>query len=226
VFASHIQPLIAQYGYFSVFLIVLLESAGLPLPGETALLLAAAYAGATGHLELPFVIAAAASGAIIGDNVGFWIGRRWGADLLQRHGKLVLMTEGRIRLGQYLFERHGAKIVFFGRFVAFLRVLAALLAGINKFRWGPFLFYNAAGGMVWATIMGVGSYIFGDSLHRVSGPLGVMVLVGFVGGIAAFTFFVHREEKKLAAALETMNPVPAALALMPRRGVEERASDL
>jgi membrane protein DedA with SNARE-associated domain len=204
VFLTQIQPLIVQYGYFAVFLIVMLESAGLPLPGETALLLAAGYAGATGHLDLPFVVAAAAGGAILGDNVGFWVGRKWGADLLHRHGKYVLMDEGRIRLGQYLFERHGAKIVFFGRFVAFLRVLAALLAGINKYRWGPFLFFNAAGGMVWATIMGVGSFLFGEALHRVSGPLGVLALVGVVGGVAGFAYVVHREEKKLAVTLENM----------------------
>lgn len=204
VFLTTIQPLVAQYGYWAVFLIVMLESAGLPLPGETALLLAAGYAGATGDLHLPLVIAAAASGAIVGDNLGFWIGRKWGAELLRRHGKLVLMDESRIRLGQYLFERHGAKIVFFGRFVAFLRVLAALLAGINKYRWAPFLFYNAAGGIVWATIMGVGSYLFGDALHRVSGPLGLLALVGVVGGIVGFAYVVHQQEKKLARELETL----------------------
>jgi len=206
VFLTEIQPLIAQYGYGAVFLIVMLESAGVPLPGETALLLAAGYAGATGELHLPLVIASAAAGAIIGDNIGFWIGRKWGAELLRRHGKFVLMDEGRIRLGQYLFERHGAKIVFFGRFVAFLRVLAAVLAGVNKYRWGPFLFYNAAGGIVWATVMGVGSYLFGEALHRVSGPLGILALVGIVGGVIGFAYLVHREEKKLASALEKSPP--------------------
>lgn len=206
MFLSQIQPLIAQYGYGAVFLIVMLESAGLPLPGETALLLAAGYAGATGDLHLPFIIGSAAAGAIIGDNIGFWIGRKWGAELLRRHGKFILMDEGRIRLGQYLFERHGAKIVFFGRFIAFLRVLAAVLAGVNKYRWGPFLFYNAAGGIVWASVMGVGSYLFGDALHRVSGPLGILALVGVVGGVIGFAYVVHREEKKLAQQLGTAPP--------------------
>jgi len=201
VFVSLIQPLIAQYGYGAVFLIVMLESAGLPLPGEAALLLAAGYAGATGELQLPLVIGAAAAGAIIGDNLGFWIGRTWGAELLRRHGKFIFMDEGRIRLGQHLFERHGAKIVFFGRFVAFLRILAALLAGINKYRWGPFLFYNAAGGIVWATIMGIGAYIFGDAMHRVSGPLGVAALVGVVMGGIAFVVVVRHAERKLERTL-------------------------
>jgi membrane protein DedA with SNARE-associated domain len=206
VFLSQIQPLIVQYGYGAVFLIVMLESAGLPLPGETALLLAAGYAGATGDLHLALIIASAAAGAIIGDNIGFWIGRKWGAELLRRHGKFILMDEGRIRLGQYLFERHGAKIVFFGRFIAFLRVLAAVLAGVNKYRWGPFLFYNAAGGILWASVMGVGSYLFGDALHRVSGPLGILALVGVAAGVVGFAYVVHREEKKLAQQLGSAPP--------------------
>jgi membrane protein DedA with SNARE-associated domain len=203
VFLVHIQPLIAQHGYWAVLVIVMLESAGLPLPGETALILAAGYAGATGELDLALVIASAAAGAIIGDNIGFWVGRKWGAGLLHRYGKLILMDASRIRLGQYLFERHGAKIIFFGRFVAFLRVLAALLAGINKYRWGPFLFYNAAGGIVWATLTGIGSYVFGDALHRVSGPLGFLALGAVVGGVVAFAYIVRREEKKLADKLGT-----------------------
>jgi membrane protein DedA with SNARE-associated domain len=206
VFLSHVQPLIAQYGYGAVFLIVMLESAGLPLPGETALLLAAGYAGATGDLDLVLIIVSAAAGAIIGDNIGFWVGRKWGAELLRRHGKYILMDEGRIRLGQYLFVRHGAKIVFFGRFIAFLRVLAAVLAGVNKYRWGPFLFYNAAGGIVWASVMGVGSYMFGDALHRVSGPLGLLALFGVAAGVVGFVYVVHREEKKLAKQLGTASP--------------------
>lgn len=206
MFLSQIQPLIVQYGYGAVFLIVMLESAGLPLPGETALLLAAGYAGATGDLHLALIIASAAAGAIIGDNIGFWIGRKWGAELLRRHGKFILMDEGRIRLGQYLFERHGAKIVFFGRFIAFLRVLAAVLAGVNKYRWGPFLFYNAAGGILWASVMGVGSYLFGDALHRVSGPLGILALVGVAAGVVGFAYVVHREEKKLAQQLGSAPP--------------------
>jgi len=201
VFLTNIQSLIDQHGYWAVFLIVLLESAGLPVPGETALVLAAGYAGATGQLDILIVIAAAAAGAIIGDNIGFWIGRTWGAKLLLRYGKYIHLPEGRLLLGQYLFKRHGAKIVFFGRFVAFLRVLAALLAGVNKFRWGPFLFYNAAGGIVWAIVIGIGAYLFGDAIHRVSGPLGIAALVAAIGGIFAFMYVIRREEKKMEKKL-------------------------
>lgn len=202
MFVNDIHALIAQYGYWAVFAIVMLESAGFPVPGETALLLAAGYAGATGHLHLPGIIASAVAGAILGDNIGFWVGRRWGAKLLQRHGRYILVDESRIRLGQYLFQRHGAKIVFFGRFVAFLRILAALLAGVNKYRWGPFLFYNAAGGIVWASVMGTGAYVFGDALQRVSGPLGIIALAGVIGGVIAFMVIARREEERLERKLE------------------------
>ncbi len=197
MFIEQIQPLIAQHGYWVVFLVVMLESAGIPLPGETVLLLAAGYAGATGQLDLLWVIVAAAAGAIIGDNIGFWVGRTWGADFLLRYGKFIHLPEARLKLGQYLFEKHGGKIVFFGRFVAFLRVLAALLAGVNKYSWGKFLFFNAAGAVVWAIVMGVGAYFFGDAVHSVSGLLGIVALVILVAGIVVAMILVRREEKRM-----------------------------
>lgn len=198
---AQIQPLIAQHGYWVVFLIIMLESAGVPLPGETVLVLASGYAGATHELDLTLVIACAAAGAIIGDNIGFWVGRTWGANFLLRYGKFVRLSENRLKLGQYLFVKHGAKIVFFGRFVAFLRVFAALLAGVNKYHWPQFLFFNAAGGIIWALVFGIGAYRFGDLLHRVSGPLGIIALFGGVCGVIAFMYIVRREEKKMEEKL-------------------------
>jgi membrane protein DedA with SNARE-associated domain len=201
VFLTHIQPLVAQHGYWVVFVIIMLESAGVPLPGETALILASIYAGATRELALSLVISCAAAGAILGDNIGFWIGRRWGARFLLRYGKFIHLPRKRLKLGQYLFARHGAKIVFFGRFVAFLRVLAALLAGVNKYHWPQFLFFNAAGGIIWALVVGIGAYVFGESIHRVSGPLGVIALGGVVAGVIAFMYVVRREERKMEQKL-------------------------
>jgi membrane protein DedA with SNARE-associated domain len=201
VFLSHIQPLVAQHGYWVVFLIIMLESAGVPLPGETVLILASVYAGATGGLSLSLIIICAAAGAILGDNIGFWIGRRWGAKFLLRYGKFIHLPEKRLKLGQYLFTKHGAKIVFFGRFVAFLRVLAALLAGVNKYHWPQFLLFNAAGGITWALVVGIGAYVFGDSIHRVSGPLGMIALGGVVAGVIVFIYVVNREEKKMEKRL-------------------------
>lgn len=201
VFLSHLQPLVAQHGYWVVFLIVMLESAGIPLPGETILVLASVYAGATSELSIVLVIGCAAAGAILGDNIGFWVGRTWGLKFLLRYGKLIHLPEQRLMLGQHLFARHGAKIVFFGRFVAFLRVFAALLAGVNKYKWPPFLFFNAAGGIIWAMIFGTGAYLFGESIHLVSGPLGAAALAGVVIGVLIFAYVIRRQEKKIAEQL-------------------------
>jgi membrane protein DedA with SNARE-associated domain len=198
VFIEHIQPLIVQHGYWAVFFIIMLESAGVPLPGETVLLLAAGYAGATGDLDIVWIIVAAASGAISGDNIGFWIGRTFGAKFLLRYGHFIHLPESRLKLGQHLFARHGGKVVFFGRFVAFLRVLAALLAGVNRYDWGKFLFFNATGGVIWAAIMGGGAYVFGDAMQRVSGPLGVIALLFVVCVAGAAFVLMRREEKKMA----------------------------
>ena len=128
-----IADLIAHYGYFAIFIIITLESAGLPLPGETVLLTSAAYAGSTGNINIAVVVAIAATAAILGDNAGYWVGRRWGLPLLLRKGHLIGLDHGRLKLGQYLFRQHGGKIVFFGRFTAMLRAYAALLAGVNRF---------------------------------------------------------------------------------------------
>lgn len=206
MFVTYVQPLIATHGYWAVFAIVMLESAGAPLPGETALLLAAIFAGATGQLDIAWVIACAAAGGIIGDNLGFWIGRRYGLPLLLKYGELIHLHEERLKLGQYLFRHHGAKIVFFGRFIAVLRIFAALLAGVNHYRWGPFLFYNAAGGIVWAAIFGLGGYYFGDAVHRVSGPVGVAALIAAIAGVVGAWWIMRRQEHRLALKAEQEMP--------------------
>ena len=191
-----IQPIVAQYGLYAVFLIVMLESAGLPLPGETALVLAAIFAGMTGQLDIFHVILVAAAGAIIGDNIGFIVGRRYGLPLVKRYGALIGLDEKRLAFGQHMFARHGAKIVFFGRFVAILRIFAALLAGVNHYSWRAFLFYNAAGGIVWATAFGIGGYVFGAAVHRVAGPIGMIGLALAVAGLIAGWWVMRRQEER------------------------------
>ena len=191
-----IQPIVAQYGLYAVFLIVMLESAGVPLPGETALVLAAIFAGITGQLDIVHVIVVAAAGAIIGDNIGFMVGRRYGLPLVKRYGALIGLDDRRLAFGQHMFARHGAKIVFFGRFVAILRIFAALLAGVNHYSWRSFLFYNAAGGIVWASVFGVGGYVFGDAMHRVAGPIGMIGLAFAVVGLVAGWWVMRRQEER------------------------------
>ncbi len=208
MFIETIKPLIAQHGYLAVFCIVALESAGIPLPGETALVLASLFAGATGLLDIKLVIALAAAGAIFGDNIGFWAGRRYGLPLLLRHGRRLGLTDDRIKLGQYLFDNHGAKIVFFGRFIAVLRIFAAFLAGVNRYGWGQFLFYNATGGVIWALVFGFGGYAFGDAFERVAGPLGRIVLGLVALGIVVGWWLIHTQEKKLIARAVAAYPGP------------------
>ena len=192
-----VHDMIHIYGLWVVFAMVALESAGVPIPGETALVTAALYAGATHHLQIAEVLAVAACAAIIGDNVGYAVGRTLGLRLLKAHGPRIHLTEGRLVIGQYLFLRHGGKIVFFGRFLAFLRTFAALLAGANRMDWRRFFIMNGAGGTLWATLFGGGAYLFGDGLRAVSGPVSAVALGLVVIGLAAGLLLFRRFERQL-----------------------------
>lgn len=206
---SHgLMHLLSTYGYWAVLLFVGIESIGIPFPGETMLLAAAIYAGSTHRLAIPIIIVAAAAGAILGDNVGFWIGREGGYRLLRRYGSRIGIEERRIKLGQYLFRRHGGKVVFFGRFVAVLRALAAFLAGTNRMTWPRFLVFNAAGGIVWATAYGLGGYALGDNIHRFEGPIGrVLIALGVLATIGGIVF-IKRNERRLEDEAERAMPGP------------------
>src|SRR5437870_3551941 len=193
---SDLTHLLATYGYLAVLIFVAIESTGIPFPGETMLLVAAIYAGTTHQLSILLVIVAAASGAILGDNLGFWIGREGGYRLLRRYGRYIRLEERRLKLGQYLFLRHGGKVVFFGRFVAVLRAWAAFLAGTNRMPWPRFLFFNALGGITWATIYGLGGYFLGDNIHRLTGPVGTIFIVLAVLIIIVSVVFVWRNERR------------------------------
>ncbi|SFL69630.1 DedA family protein [Methylorubrum salsuginis] len=203
-----IGDLIAHYGYLAIFVIITLESAGLPLPGETILLTAAIYAGSTGGLNIVLVVAAAAAAAIIGDNLGYWVGRRWGMPLLIRYGHLIALDHGRLKLGQYLFREHGGKIVFFGRFTAMLRAYAAVLAGVNKLDARRFFIFNGLGGVAWASIMGFGAYWCGRSIEHIIGPIGLGLLAFVVFGGLALWLFMKRHEERLLIKAEAAIPGP------------------
>ena len=200
--------LLENYGYIAVLVFVAIESTGIPFPGETMLLIASVYAGTTHHLSIPFVIAAAATGAILGDNLGFWVGREGGYRLLRRYGRYIHLDERKLKLGQYLFQKHGDKVVFFGRFIAVLRAWAAFLAGTNKMHWVNFLFFNALGGIVWATIFGLGGYFLGDRVHLLTGPVGIVALVLAVIFLIGFFIFLRHNEKRLEDEAERALPGP------------------
>ena len=204
--ASHLTHLLTTYGYWAVLAFVCIESIGIPFPGETMLLLAAVYTGTTHQLSLALVIIAAASGAILGDNLGFWIGHKGGYRLLRKYGPTLHLDERKLKLGQYLFMKHGGKVVFFGRFVAVLRVWAAFLAGTNRMRWTTFLLFNALGGIAWATLFGLGGYLLGDNIHRLTGPVAIITIVLAALAIIALLVYVRRHEQQLEAEAERALP--------------------
>ena len=187
---------------------MLAQSAGVPLPGETVLVAAALYASMTGDFDIRIIVIAAAAGAAIGDSIGYWIGRRFGFPILFRYGPYIGLGEARLKLGQYLFQRYGGGIVFFGRFVALLRMFAALLAGVNHFPWGNFLFFNVSGGILWAATFGFGGYLFGEALERMTSPLAVvtttLAIVVAILGVRA----IRKYEENLQAKAEKAIPGP------------------
>ena len=156
-----LQHALSVLGYPAVTLFIMIESSGIPFPGETMLLLGGFYAGTTHQLSIVGVIIAAAIGAIIGDNLGFLAGRYGGRPFALRFGKYFFLKEHHLISAEQFFVKHGDKTVFFGRFIAILRAWAAFLAGVNKMRWWKFLLYNAAGGIAWATLMGTLAYVAG-----------------------------------------------------------------
>jgi membrane protein DedA with SNARE-associated domain len=205
---GNLPHLLSTYGYWVVGGIVALESMGLPLPGEATLIAAAIYAGSTRQLNIWLVITAAAIGAILGDNIGYGIGREIGYRLLLRYGHYLQLTDARIKLGQYFFSRHGGKIVFLGRFIALLRALAALLAGVNRMSWPRFLLCNAAGAILWATVYGGAAYYFGHALEHVTKPIafGLAAIAAIVVVISLIV--ARRRETELEEIAERALPGP------------------
>jgi membrane protein DedA with SNARE-associated domain len=203
---SDLLHVLSIYGYWAVLLGVAIESIGIPFPGETMLILAAITAGTTHHLAIPLVILAATSGAIAGDNLGFWIGREGGFRLLRRYGRYIHLDERRLKVGIYLFRKHGGKVVFFGRFVAVLRAWAAFLAGTNRMHWPSFLLFNALGAGIWAALYGIGGYILGENIHRLAGPIGIVTVILALLAIIMGLVLLWRNQQRLAEQAEQALP--------------------
>jgi membrane protein DedA with SNARE-associated domain len=175
-----VEHLIENYGLYFLFAIVCLESAGLWLPGETALIAAGVYA-AKGHLSITGVIVVAAAAAIIGDNIGYWIGREGGRRLLYRYAVLRRFAERALPPAERFFERHGGKAVFLARFFGGVRVTGAWIAGITRMNWWRFLFWNAAGGIVWAVAVSLLAFFAGRAAADAIARYGVYAAIA--GGI-------------------------------------------
>jgi membrane protein DedA with SNARE-associated domain len=196
--------LIPIYGPWIIFGIVAFESAGVPLPGETILVGSAVLAATTGQIDIVAVVLAAAAGAIVGDGMGYLVGRQFGSPFLRRYGRYIRLDEDRLLIGRYLFFQYGSAVVFFGRFIAVLRMFAALLAGANGMPAARFFFFNITGGICWACLFGFGAYAAGAQMYKISGTLSVISLGLFIAAGYAFSIFVRRNEGLLRRRAETV----------------------
>lgn len=203
-----IGSIIASYGYGAVFGLVTAESFGVPLPAETALIVAAVYSGQTHRLSPWLLWLVASAAAIIGDNIGFWIGDKGGYALARRYGPKVRLDERKLKTARYLFDQHGPKVVFFGRFVSILRAYAAFLAGVSKMRWRKFLIANASGGIIWAGIYTFAAYLAGTAFERLSKTINYVLLGAGVAVILVTLFAVRKQFARYADRAEQEYPGP------------------
>jgi membrane protein DedA with SNARE-associated domain len=189
--------LFARYGYAVVFVGVFLENTGLPVPGETVLLAGAALSH-FGRLELPLVVVTAIGAAVLGDNLGFFIGRCYGRGLIERYGAHLGLTRARLAEFDRFFHRHGGRTVFIARFITGLRVFGALLAGTSGLRWPTFLFYNAAGAIAWSIAVGAAGYSLAYSWETLERWIGRSGLIGLalVAALAAFALLRARRTRE------------------------------
>ena len=202
-----VEHLIHVAGYPLLVVLVMSESSGIPVPGETALITASLLAS-RGDLDIALVIVLAAAAAIVGDNIGYLIGRKGGRWALERPGRFQRERLRVITTGEPFFERHGPKAVFFGRFVAVLRVLAAVLAGVNRMDWRRFLFANAAGAILWACVVGFAAYAFGRAVLEVTRPVGIGLIAISLALIIAAIWVVRSHEAEFEARAEAALPGP------------------
>jgi membrane protein DedA with SNARE-associated domain len=185
-------------GYAVVFALIAVETMGIPVPGETALI-AAALLAHDGRLEIEVLVLVAAAAAILGDNVGFAIGRKGGRRLFELPGPFHAQRLAALAAGEPFFAKHGPKAVFLGRWVAGLRIASAWLAGMNRMDWRRFLFWNALGGICWALSIGLGAYFVGHAFDRIVG-VGGIVAAGLVGGaLVAFVMWRHIRGRRASA---------------------------
>jgi len=186
--STWITHLVENYGYYAVFALIALESLGIPLPGESSLIAAALFAGTTHDLNIGVLAGVAGAAAIIGDNAGYWIGKTGGQRLAERYGHYVRLDHAKLKVGRYLFARHGAKVVFFGRFVAVLRTYAAFFAGLSRMRWSRFLVANAGGGVLWVSVYAFGAYALGNAVSGIGSTIGIIGIA--VTGVLSIAMIV------------------------------------
>ncbi len=203
-----VHHLVESYGYAAVFVLVAVESLGVPLPGETSIIAAATYAGQTHKLSIGLIFAVGAAAAVLGDTAGYWIGDKGGYRLICRYGRHMRLDEAKIKVAHYLFDRRGGTVVFFGRFVSILRTYAAFLAGTARMRYRRFLLFNASGAIIWAALYAFLAYYASSFLTNVSTPFEIgfasLAVVLIVFGILV----VRRQMSTLVKRAEAAYPGP------------------
>ena len=206
--AGLVDDLLHRFGYTAVAAVILLESLGIPVPGETILIAAAVYAGVTGRLSPLAIVVVAATAAAVGNLLGYAIGHWGGYRLLIRYGHRLRMNEGRIKLARYLFAEHGVWIILAGRFVAVLRTYAALLAGTARMPVLRFSLCTLVSSAAWAALYGSGGYYLGSRITAIGSSVGWALLAVAVVLIAAIGYAIHRSEHRLIRRAEARYPGP------------------
>ncbi len=199
---------ISIYGVWLVAAFIALESVGFPLPAEAALMAAAFFAARTHDLDIWFLLAASVLAAIVGNIAGFWIGSRFGYRLLTKYGKRLGLTEGRIRIGQWLFMRYGGRFVFAARFLPFLRNMVAVLAGANRMPAHRFHFASGTAAIAWVLFYGLGVYYLGGAFTDLAAPAAIVLGLAAVLIVFGVPALIVRYEKRLLAKIEAGSASP------------------
>jgi len=184
-----------QYGYWAVAVVLLGENAGLPLPGETILLMASFAAFRGRHLRLPWIILVGFCACTLGDNIGYWIGRRGGRPLLEKYKNLFHIHDETIRAGEDFLRRRGSAAIFLARFIAGMRIVAGPLAGVLRMEWKQFLIANAAGALVWVTTIACVGYFFGRQYRAIAGLVKETELIILIVVVAIGVYYWRHKKK-------------------------------
>jgi membrane protein DedA with SNARE-associated domain len=191
-----IRQYLADYGYWTIAIALLLENAGLPVPGETILLAASFLAFSEHRLHLPSIIVVGIAGATIGDNIGFVIGHYGGRPLLIKFGKYLFIRPQTIEHGEKMFARYGASLVFVARFIAGLRVIAGPLAGVLRMHWRKFAIFNFLGAVLWVCVIATAGYLFGRHWEKLVDIMkNVNIAVFIAAAVLIASLWWHRRRK-------------------------------
>jgi len=193
---------ISVYGVWLVAAFIALESVGFPLPAEAALMAAGFFAAGTRDLDIWLLVAAGILAANLGNVAGFWIGRRFGYRLLTRYGARLGLTDERIRIGQWLFQRYGGRFVFAARFLPFLRNMVAVLAGTNHMPQATFYFASGTAAVAWVMCYALGAYYLGEAFSSFASPVAIVLIVATIAIVLGVPTLILRYEKSLLAKTE------------------------